>query len=135
MLTGSIAVIADAVNNLSDAGSSAVTLIGFRMAGKKPDPNHPFGHGRMEYISALIVSIAIITMGIELLMSSVERIISGGGTEFSPVSAVLLTVSVTVKVYMWFYNRRVGNRIGSAAMKATAVDSLSDAAATRSRVS
>ncbi len=129
-ITGSIAVTADAFNNLSDAGSSIVTLVGFRLGEKKPDPGHPFGHGRMEYISALIVSVAIITMGFELAMSSIEKIIDGGSADFSVLSVVILAASILVKLYMCFYNRRIGKKIDSAAMRATATDSLSDAAAT-----
>lgn len=130
LLAGSIAVVADAVNNLSDAGSSIITLVGFRLAGKKPDPDHPFGHGRMEYLSGLVVSAAILVMGVELGISSVKKILEGATAEFSLLSAAILTASILVKLYMWHYNRRVGNAIDSAAMRATAKDSLSDAAAT-----
>ena len=130
LLSGSIAITADAFNNLSDAFSSVVTLVGFRLASKKPDPDHPFGHGRMEYISGLIVSFAIILMGFELAKSALEKILHGGETEFSVLSFVILGVSVAVKLYMWLYNRSIGRRIDSAAMRATAKDSLSDAAAT-----
>lgn len=129
-ISHSVAVTADAFNNLSDAGSSAVTLAGFRLAAKKPDPDHPFGHGRMEYISALVVSVAIITMGVELLISSAESIFGGKETEFSLLSVIILSLSVAVKLYMWLYNRNVGRKIDSSAMRATAKDSLSDAIAT-----
>ncbi len=129
-LSGSIAVTADAFNNLSDAGSSLVTMIGFRLAGQKPDPDHPFGHGRFEYISGFIVSIAVLLMGFELASSSIGKILEPEGTEFSVVSVVILSVSVLVKLYMAFYNRSVGKRIGSAAISATAADSLSDSIST-----
>ncbi|MBD9207407.1 MAG: cation transporter [Clostridiales bacterium] len=129
-LSGSIAVTADAFNNLSDAGSSAVTLLGFRLAGKKPDPDHPFGHGRIEYISGLIVAGLILLMGVELAKSSFDKILYPEEVTFSALALVILAVSVAAKLYMWHYNRRIGGKIRSAAMEATASDSLSDAAAT-----
>lgn len=130
LISGSVAIVADALNNLSDAGSSVITLIGFRMAGQKPDKGHPFGHGRIEYISGLIVSMLIILMGFELGKSSVGKIISPGETEFSVVAAVILAVSVLVKLYMCCYNGKVGKKISSPAMKATATDSLGDCIST-----
>ena len=126
----SIAITADAFNNLSDAGSSLITLIGFRMAGQKPDPDHPFGHGRIEYLSGLIVAMAIILMAFELMRDSVNKIIHPEATQFNMLIIVILIVSILVKVYMSVYNRSVGNKINSAAMKATATDSLSDTCAT-----
>ena len=129
-LSGSIAVTADAFNNLSDAGSSAVTLLGFRLAGKKPDPDHPFGHGRIEYISGLVVAGLILLMGVELAKSSFDKILHPEEVTFSALALVILAVSVAAKLYMWHYNRRIGGKIRSAAMEATASDSLSDAAAT-----
>ena len=129
-LSGSIAVTADAFNNLSEAGSSAVTLLGFRLAGKKPDTDHPFGHGRIEYISGLIVAGLILLMGVELAKSSFDKILHPEEVTFSALAVVILAVSVAVKLYMWFYNRRIGGKLRSAAMEATAMDSLSDAAAT-----
>ena len=129
-LSGSIAITADAFNNLSDAGSSVVTLLGFRIAAKMPDPGHPFGHGRIEYLSGLLVSGLIVVMGLQLLQSSVQKLFTPEPVEFSVVSVCILAVSVAVKLYMCFYNRRIGARISSAAMKATAADSLSDCVAT-----
>ena len=129
-LSGSIAVTADAFNNLSDAGSSAVTLLGFRLAGKKPDTDHPFGHGRIEYISGLIVAGLILLMGVELAKSSFDKILHPEEVTFSALAVVILAVSVAVKLYMWLYNRRIGGQLRSAALEATATDSLSDAAAT-----
>lgn len=130
VLSGSIAIMADAFNNLSDAGSSLITLIGFKFAGRKPDKEHPFGHGRIEYLSGLAVSMAIILMGVELLRSSAAKILAPTEVEISAVSVGILLVSVAVKLYMCFYNKKIGTKIGSTAMKATAMDSLSDAAAT-----
>lgn len=130
LLSGSIAITADAFNNLSDAGSSIITLIGFKLSGQKPDPEHPFGHGRMEYISGLFVSIAILIMGFELMKSSVEKIFHPEPIESSPLILTILAASILVKVYMAFYNRSIGKKIGSTTMKATAMDSLSDTVST-----
>ena len=129
-LSGSIAVTADAFNNLSDAGSSAVTLLGFRLAGKKPDTDHPFGHGRIEYISGLIVAGLILLMGVELAKSSFDKILHPEAVTFSLMAIAIMAASVCVKVYMWLYNRAVGRKIKSAAMEATATDSLSDTVST-----
>lgn len=129
-LSGSIAVTADAFNNLSDAGSSLITLLGFRLAGKKPDPAHPFGHGRLEYISGLIVAGLILLMGVELAKTSFDKILHPEGVTFSALALIILAVSVGVKLYMWYYNRSIGKKIRSAAMEATAMDSLSDACST-----
>lgn len=130
-LAGSIAITADAFNNLSDAGSSLITLIGFRFAGKRPDPEHPFGHGRFEYISGLLVSVIIVVVGIELMTSSIGKIVNPEPIgENWILSACILGASVLVKLYMFFYNRRVGKAINSAGMKATAMDCISDSVAT-----
>jgi len=129
-ISGSIAIIADAFNNLSDAASSAITLMGFYLADQRPDSEHPFGHGRFEYISGLIVSMLIILMGFELARTSVGKIIHPVPVSFSTLTTVILVVSICVKLYMCFYNRSVGRRIDSAAMGATAMDSLSDSVAT-----
>ncbi len=126
----SIAITADAFNNLSDAGSSIITLIGFKMAGQKPDSDHPFGHGRIEYISGLLVSVIILIMAFELLKSSVIKIFHPDKPEFSPLILVILILSILVKCYMAFYNKKIGKKIDSAAMAATATDSLSDTLAT-----
>ena len=130
ILSHSIAVTADAVNNLSDAGSSVITLIGFKLAGQAPDPDHPFGHGRIEYISGLAVSFLIILMGVELLKSSVDKILHPAPVEGSALVLAILAASIAVKIYMYCYNCSIGKKIDSAAMKATAMDSLSDSAAT-----
>lgn len=130
VISGSVAIMADAFNNLSDAGSSFVTLVGFLFAGKKPDPGHPFGHGRFEYISGFVVSIAILLMGFELLKCSVVKIIHPEPVDTSVLAMLILVVSVLVKLYMAFYNHTISKRIDSSAMAATAVDSLSDAVAT-----
>ena len=130
LISNSIAITADAFNNLSDAGSSVVTLIGFQLAGQKPDLEHPFGHGRIEYLSGLAVSAAILIMAVELIQSSFSKILHPEAVNFQPLTAVILAASIGVKLYMAYYNRSTGNRIQSAAMRATATDSLSDALAT-----
>ncbi len=129
-LSGSIAVTADAFNNLSDAGSSAVTLLGFRLAGRKPDTDHPFGHGRIEYISGLVVAGLILLMGVELAKSSFDKILYPQEVTFSLPAITIMAASVCVKLYMFLYNRSIGHMIRSAAMEATAMDSFSDAVAT-----
>lgn len=126
----SIAITADAFNNLSDAGSSIITLIGFKMAGQKPDPGHPFGHGRIEYVSGLLVSVIILLMGLELLKTSASKVLHPEELAFSPLILVILAVSICVKAYMFLYNRRLGRKLDSAAMLATATDSFSDSLAT-----
>lgn len=130
LFSHSIAITADAFNNLSDAGSSFITLAGFKLAGQKPDKDHPFGHGRVEYISGLLVSIVIILMAFELIKSSISKIIRPETVETGILTYVILIVSILVKLYMAFYNRQVGKKIGSVAMIATATDSISDCIAT-----
>lgn len=129
-LSGSIAITADAFNNLSDAGSSIITLIGFRLSGQAPDPEHPFGHGRMEYISGLLVSVAILVMGFELIWSSFGKLRDPEPIESSALVLGILLASILLKVYMFYYNRSLSKKLDSAAMKATSVDSLSDTVAT-----
>ncbi len=131
MLSGSIAITADAFNNIADAGSSVITLIGFRFAGMKPDTKHPFGHGRFEYLSGLLVSIIIVIVGFELLTSSIDKIVNPEALSGNTViSIIILAASILVKGYMFFYNKGIGNKINSAGMKATAMDCISDCAAT-----
>lgn len=131
-LSSSIAIIADAFNNLSDAGASIVTLVGFKVAGMPADSDHPFGHGRVEYLAGLVVSVIIMLMGIELGKSSVDKIINPEQADFSVLSIAILVCSVLVKLWMSLYNRKIGKLIDSAAMRATAADSLSDVIATAS---
>lgn len=126
----SIAITADAFNNLSDAASSAITLIGFKMAGQKPDPAHPFGHGRIEYLSGALVSLAILVMSVELIKSSFSKILHPEEVLFRPAVLIILFASIAVKLYMCFYNTQVSRKIDSAAMRAAATDSLSDSLAT-----
>ena len=130
LLSGSLAIVADAFNNLSDAGSSIVTLVGFKLSSAPPDKEHPFGHGRMEYLTGLVVALAILLMGVEIGKSSLEKIFSPEVTTFSWMAVVILFLSILVKLWMFFFNRTLGRRIGSAAMEATAADSLSDSVST-----
>ena len=130
LISNSIAITADAFNNLSDAGSSLVTLIGFKLAEQKPDSDHPFGHGRMEYLSGLIVSAVILMMGFELVKDSVDKILHPTGVDFSVVVLIILIASIIGKCYMALYNYRYGKRFESSTLKATAVDSLSDCVST-----
>ena len=130
LMTGSISITADAFNNLSDAGSSVVTLVGFKLAGQKADDGHPFGHGRMEYLAGLLVSLMILLVGVELGRSSIGKILHPEAVDFSLVSTGILAASILVKLWMGQFNRGLGRKIGSAAMAATAADSISDAVAT-----
>ncbi len=130
VISGSIAIIADAFNNLSDAGSSIVTLLGFRLAAQAPDKDHPYGHGRFEYISGMLVSAVITVMGLSLLKTGVEKILHPAEVNTGALVLAILTVSILFKLYMAAYNSRYGKLINSSAMKATALDSLSDCAAT-----
>lgn len=130
ILTGAVSIMADAFNNLSDAGSSVVTLVGFKMAGKPADTEHPFGHGRIEYLSGLFVAVAILLMGYELLKSSVSKILHPEMLEFKAISVVILAASILLKLRMAYFNQKMGEKISSEAMKATAADSLSDCIST-----
>lgn len=129
-ISGSVAIMADAVNNLSDAGSSIITMVGFKLAGRKPDPDHPFGHGRVEYVMGLVVSMIIILMGFELLKSSFEKVRHPEELSYSAAAMAILIISVFVKLYMYAYNKKTGEKISSAAMNATAMDSFTDSIAT-----
>lgn len=129
-LTGSLAMTADALNNLTDAGSSVVTLVGFQVAGHEADREHPFGHGRAEYVSGLIVSLVIMLVGVELAKSSAEKIIAPQAVSFSPAAVAVLAGAILVKLGMWRFNAALGKAIGSPALEAAALDALSDGAAT-----
>lgn len=131
-LTGAISITADAFNNLSDAGSSIMTLVGFRMAGKPADANHPYGHGRIEYVSGLLVSIVIVLMGFELIQSSFDKILHPTLIKPDTLSIIILIFSIALKFWMAGFNKKLGNKLNSASMKATATDSLSDCIATSS---
>lgn len=129
-VTNSIAITADAVNNLSDAGSCAVTVFGFKMAGKPADEDHPFGHGRIEYITAMVVSFIVLFMGFELLTQSIDKIRNPEDVTFNLVGAIIIAVSIFGKLWHALFNRKLGKKINSPAMTAVVADSLSDIAAT-----
>ncbi|MBQ3483525.1 MAG: cation transporter [Clostridia bacterium] len=129
-LSGSISIRADAVNNLSDALSSVIGLISFKIAAKPADRDHPFGHARIEYIASMIVSFLILFIGVELVRSSFEKLLSPVGIVFSWLTVAILTVSILLKLWLALFNRSIGRRIDSKVMCATAVDCLSDAGAT-----
>ena len=129
-ISGSIAIIADALNSISDALSSLITLVSFKLAGKKPDPSHPFGHGRIEYIAGLIVSFIILHTGIDLFLDSIDKIRNPEQIANSTLIMIILAVSILTKLYMVYYNYRIGKKINSPTMSATATDSFSDVAST-----
>ena len=130
ILSGSISVTADAINNLSDAGSSIISLIGVKLSAKPADKGHPYGHGRVEYISALAVSFVVLLMGIELFRSSVDKIINPVPVKFNWVSLIILIVSILAKLWLGLFNRTLGKRINSSPMMAVMKDSFSDCLAT-----
>lgn len=129
-LSNSIAITADAFNNLSDAGSSVVTLFGFKLSSKKPDKDHPFGHGRYEYISALIVSFIVLIMGFELITSSVDKIRNPEDVTFSIPTLTVLLLSIGGKIWLALFNRKLGKKIDSPALSAVVTDSIGDTVAT-----
>ena len=126
LLSGSLAIVADAFNNLSDAGSSIVTLVGFKLSSAPPDKEHPFGHGRMEYLSALAVAALIMVAGFELAKSAVDKILHPTPTAISVLSIVILAMSILVKLWMALFNRKIGGIIRSETRKAAATDSRND---------
>jgi cation diffusion facilitator family transporter len=130
LLTHSIAIMADAFNNLSDAASSIISFVGVKMAGKPADEDHPFGHGRIEYIAAFVVAFLVIQVGFSLLKSSIGKILHPEEMAFQMISVVILALSICVKLWMGFFNRRLGRRIDSKVMMATAADAMGDVCAT-----
>ncbi|MDD3242113.1 MAG: cation diffusion facilitator family transporter [Eubacteriales bacterium] len=130
LLFHSVSVTADAVNNLSDAGSSVISLVSFKMANRPADAKHPFGHARIEYIAALIVAFLIVILGIELIKSSITKIITPDEIAFSVMTVVVLVLSIAAKLGLYLMNKKLGKRIDSSVMQATATDSLSDVLAT-----
>lgn len=130
IISSSISIIADAFNNLTDAGSSLISLFGFILSGQKADSEHPFGHGRIEYIAGTLISAAIILVGFELLKSSVNKILHPGEFIFNGYVVIILLLSILVKLYMAYYNRSCGKKIQSASLDAVAADSISDSIGT-----
>lgn len=130
LISGSISIMADAFNNLSDIGSSVITLIGFKMAKKPADPDHPFGHGRIEYMSAFIVSMLILLVGIELFKSSFAKILEPTELTLTYITIIGLIASILIKFWMFLFNRKLAKKINSLSLKATAQDSLNDCVST-----
>ena len=132
ILGNSMSIIADAFNNLSDAGSSIITMVGFRLAGHKADSKHPYGHGRIEYLTGLIISMIIIFVGLELMKSSIQKLLHPETTAYTALSLGILAASILVKLYMYFYNRSFSRKLGSIALQSTAEDSRNDCITTAS---
>ncbi len=130
LAAGSVSIVADAVNNLSDAASNIVSLLGFKLASRPADPEHPYGHGRYEYLAGLVVAALVLAIGINLVISSAEKIVSPAPTEFSGALVAVLALSILVKLWMAAFNRTLGQRISSDTLAATAVDSRNDVIST-----
>ena len=130
LLSGGISIISDAFNNLSDMASSIITMVGFKLASKPADKEHPFGHGRMEYMSGFVVAAIIIVVGVELLKSSIDGIIHPAEVEFNLIVLTILVVSILIKLWMFLFNRKLAKEIASGAIAATAQDSINDSIAT-----
>ncbi len=130
LLSGSVSILADAFNNLSDIGSSAVTVVGYRLSEKPADKEHPFGHGRLEYMSAMLVAVLIILVGIELLKTSINKIFSPTELKIEVFTIIALCVSIIIKLWMFLFNRKIGKIINSSALVATAQDSVNDSIST-----
>ena len=129
-LFGSIAILADGINNLSDASASLITLLGFKLAGRKPDKDHPYGHGRTEYLTGLIISVMILAIGVTLLKSSIEKTIHPEPLEFSILTVVVLVAAILIKLWQTSFNMYVGGKIQSDALLATGADSRNDVIST-----
>ena len=130
ILSGAISITADAVNNISDAGSQVVSLITFKISAKPADREHPFGYARIEYVASMIVSFLILFVSISLFSESIQKIITPSETDYSILVMVILAVSVLAKLWLFFFGRSAGKKINSDVIKASATDSLSDAGAT-----
>ena len=130
VVSGSISIISDGFNNLSDCASCFVTILGYKMAAKPADKDHPFGHGRMEYLTSLVIAVVIIVVGFELLKNSFDKLIHPTSLEYSNVALAVVIISIFVKIWMGLFNRKLGKRINSSIMLATSKDSMNDVAAT-----
>ena len=131
LLFGSTSIVADSLNNFSDAGSSGITVAGYSVTGKPADKDHPYGHARMEYLASLFVSIIVMLLGIEMLKTSIEKLVSPTGAErYSTISIVIISSTILVKLFMSLLFRKLGKHIDSATLKASFVDSISDVIAT-----
>ena len=130
LISGSLSITADAVNNLSDAGSQVISFVSFKLSSKPADKDHPFGHARFEYVASMIVSLIIISISFELMRSSLDKIFNPEDTVFSILTIIILAISILVKLWIFIFNKKIAKKINSTIIKATAADSLSDAAAT-----
>ena len=130
ILSGSVAITADALNNFSDAGSQVISLLSFKMAAKPADRDHPFGHARIEYVASMIVSFIILIIGADLFKSSIQSIFHPGELSFGILPIVILSISIIIKLWLAIFNRKIGKKINSSVIRATATDSLGDAIAT-----
>lgn len=130
LIAGSISIVADALNNLSDAASNIISLLGFKLASKPADPEHPYGHGRYEYLSGLAVAVIIVIIGVELIQTSLDKALNPAPTEFNAIIALVLILSILVKLWMATFNRTIGKRISSTTLEATAIDSRNDVIST-----
>ena len=130
LIAGSVSIVADALNNLSDAASNVISLLGFKLASRPADPEHPYGHGRYEYLSGLAVAVVIVVIGVELMQSSFDKVLNPSTTEFNTAVAAVLVLSILVKLWMAAFNRTIGRRISSTTLEATAVDSRNDVIST-----
>ena len=130
LIAGSVSIVADALNNLSDAASNVISLLGFKLASKPADPGHPYGHGRYEYLSGLAVAVVIVIIGVELIQTSLDKVLNPTATEFSLAVVAVLVLSILVKLWMAVFNRTIGRRISSTTLEATAVDSRNDVIST-----
>lgn len=130
VMSGSISIISDGFNNLSDCASCFVTILGYKMAAKPADKDHPFGHGRMEYLTSLVIAVVIIVVGFELLKNSFDKLIHPTSLEYSNVALAVVIISIFVKIWMGLFNKKLGKRINSSIMLATSKDSMNDVAAT-----
>jgi len=130
LVFNSVSILADGINNLADASASLVTLIGFRLAGKDPDKEHPYGHGRMEYLTGLMISVMIVAIGIQLLRTSIDKTLYPEPLEFNPLIVVVLVVAIGIKIWQARFNVSIGKAIDSSTLKATGADSRNDVIAT-----
>ncbi|MFI3141164.1 MAG: cation diffusion facilitator family transporter [Clostridia bacterium] len=133
-ITNSIAITADAINNLADSGSNIVTLVSFKMSNRKPDKEHPFGHGRFEYIAALIVGFLVVIMGLEIIKTSIDKIMNPSEVSFSMPAVIVLCISILVKIWLAIFNRKLSKKIDSPALLAVSTDSMSDTVSTAATV-
>ena len=131
LIFGSISIIADSLNNLSDSGSNALTVVGYTISGKPADKDHPYGHARMEYLASLFISVIVTFLGFEMLTTSIEKLVNGGEVQtYNTLSIIVISCTVAVKIIIAILNFKLGRHIDSAALKATAIDSISDVIAT-----